>query len=55
MNCTNDKLEQIKCQNGLCYSSLSILNTTATCGMNENLLVKLGTWKPVFPSQDFWT
>jgi hypothetical protein len=51
-----DKLN-LKCSDGGCYELLTSLNTTATCSFenSSSILKRIGFWKPVFPSQDFWT
>ena len=52
-NCL-DTSRNLKCPNGICYSTITKLGTLADCDMNKTILNKIGNWKVQYPSQIFW-
>jgi len=46
---------RLKCSNGQCYSRVTTSNVNASCLTKSSELISLGFWKPLFPSQDYWT
>ena len=56
-NFTNCMLNatELKCNDGVCYSRYTTLGDEASCSTNRSLLKQYGYWKPVFPSQIYWT
>ncbi|CAF0729098.1 unnamed protein product [Brachionus calyciflorus] len=50
LSCTDD----LKCNDGLCYSSLTSTGSLASCDLNKTQLIEKGFWNLAYPSEIFW-